>query len=290
MIIKNVSTRVVRLEDFPDEKPLLPGSTADLSKYSDAERFQSDQLQDLFQRRVLMCLGYAPTSKKFSGQRLHTTQLTQYKYDSEVQENTVFVPSKQSHGVSSPKLKRELPVPVTSPERYNNDALDQYKYELEYEQDEEIPAFEERDFEGAQSHSFVQVQNEDRVLTLTVDEDTGATFAEDLQPGQIPTEYATDPSVFVDKSSYTMEEAQDAEKQKEILQERLHKRIVARVKKKCLYPRADGKPCQRNIVPGFDRCFRHFTEAQKVEYYEGKVKKEAEKAKKAKKANKEEDS
>lgn len=285
MIIKNISTRVVRLEDFPDEKPLLPGATVDLSKYSDAERFQSDQLQDLFQRRILMCLGYAPTSKQFSGKRLQATQLTRYRYDTEVEENTVFVPAKQQQGVSAPKMKRELPVPITSPERYNNDALDQYKYELEYEQDEEIPAFEERDFEEAQAHSFVQVQNEDRVLTLTVDEETGATFVDDLQPGQIPTEFATDPSVFVDKSSYTLEETQDTEKQKEILQERLHKRIVARVKKKCLYPRTDGKPCQRNVVPGFDRCFRHFSDAQKTKYYEEKAKKEAEKAKKKKQAD-----
>lgn len=281
MIIKNVSTRVVRLEDFPDEKPLLPGQTVDLSKYSDGERAQSDQLQDLFTRRQLICLGYAPTSKSLQGSFLQKTSLTRYQYD-EPEENTVFVPTKKMQPINQPSMKREVPQAITAPERYNADALDQYRYELENEQDEDIPAFEEREFDQQQMHSFVQVQSEDQVVTLSIDEDTGATFVDNLQPGQIPTDFATDPSVFVDKTTYTFAESEDLEKQKEILQERLHKRIEARVKKKCLFPRTDGKPCQRNIIPGFDRCFRHLSDEQKALYYEKKAEKEAKKAKKAK--------
>lgn len=274
MIIKNVSTRVIRLEDFPEEKPLLPGATVDLSKYTPAERAQSDQLEDLFTRGELLCLGFAPTSKKLKATNLQQTQLTRYGYK-DPNLNSTLIPSKNMvPELNKYAVKREVPQATTAPERYNEDALDQYRYEMEYEQGDDIPAFDEKEFESQQMHSFVQVQNEDKVLTLSIDEETGATFATDLEPGLILTEFATDPGVFVDKQTYSIEEVEDKEKQIENLKERLRKKIVKRVKKKCLYPRTDGKPCQRSTLSGFDRCLKHLSDEDKEKYYAKKIKKE----------------
>lgn len=273
MIVKNISTRILRLEDFPDEKPLLPGQQADLSKYSEAERMQSDQLQNFFTKRELVCLGYARTSPKLQGKSLQKTPLTKYHYQ-ELENNTILVPSKTMQPINNYAVTRQISTAVTTPERYNSDALEQYKYELEHDE-ESIPAFEEKDFEGSRMHSFVQVQSEDQVLTLSIDENTGATFSEEFfQPGQIPTEYATDPNVFIDKAIYSQEEMENPERQKEILHERLHKRIENKIKKLCLFPRTDGKPCKRSILPGFNRCFGHLSKEDKQKFYEQKAKRE----------------
>lgn len=258
----------MRLVDFPDEKPILPGQEVDLSKYSAAERAQSEQLEDLFTRRKLVCLGRAPTSKKLTGSSLKRTALTKYEYDNPGL-NSTLIPSKEKmKPVNNASLKRELPKATTAPERYNSNALDQYKYELEYEQDEEIPAFEEKQYEEKQLHSFIQVQNEDQVLTLTIDEETGATFADELEPGVIPTEFATDANVFIDKHTYTPSEMENPEKRKQFLKEKLHSRIENKIKRTCLFPRADGKPCQRRVIAGFDRCYKHLSKEDKAKYYE----------------------
>lgn len=275
MIIKNVSTRVVRLEDFPDEKPLLPGGTIDLSKYTPAERAQSDQLQDLFTRRVLINLGFAPTSKKLSGVSLQKTSLSKYTYEDPSLNSTLVPATQMKPEIEGGLNRRDIPKATTAPERYNKDALDQYKYELANEQ-ETVPEFVEKEFTQKKMHSFVQVQNEEQVLTLAIDEETGTTFAE-LSPGQVPTAFPKDGNIFIDKHVYTEEEVENQEKQREIVKERLLKTIEARVQGKCLFPRSDGKPCQRPIYHGFDRCYRHLKPEDQAKIRAKKEVKEVEK-------------
>jgi hypothetical protein len=261
LIIKNISTRVVRLEDFPDEKPLLPGQTLDLSRYTPAQRAQSEQLEELFTRRILTNLGYAPTSKKLSGSRIQRTPLGKYSYQEPDLNSTLVPSSKMMPDTSEVPLRKELPKATTAPERYNKEALDQYKYELANEQ-EKVPEFIEKQFETQKMHSFVQVQNEDHLVTLSIDEETGTVFSE-LPPGQIPTSFPKDDGVFADKATYTMEEMEDSNLQKQILKDRLTKVIQTRVSSQCLFPRTDGKPCRRQVYHGYDRCFFHLKEEDK---------------------------
>lgn len=269
MIIKNISPRVVRLTDFPDEKPILPGQQVDLSKYTAAERAQSDELQGFFQRGYLICLGYAPTSKTLPSNQIKKDSLTKYKIEEdEIDLNETLVPAPKMQPINNAPVRRDrLPHPTTAPERYNADALDQYRYEIEYQEDGQIPAFQEKTFETKRSHSFVQVQNEDEVYTMSLDEETGTVFQEG-KPGVIPTDFAADESVFLDKRIYTIEETEKANYQKEKIKQNLKKVIEQRVKHKCLFPRADGKPCQRPTVPGFERCYFHLSKEDKAKYIE----------------------
>lgn len=270
MIIKNVSSRPLRLYDFPDI-PLIPtGGTADLSKYSVAERDRSDELRDFFERGLVICLGFAPTVanlkvnsllSKATSTKVTAAPFSRYKVDNQPALNTTLVP-KQQVPLETGKIESrrgERPKSSIVPNRYDPQALEQYKKQVT------DPTFDfiEKEAPETSHQSFVQVQNEDQVYTLTLDEKTGTTYVQS-PPGTIPTN-GPHTSVFVDKNIYSAEEddIQAIQEKKAKTLENLKRDISTNVKKICMHPMPSGRPCVLEVIPGYNHCFNHFSKDEK---------------------------
>jgi len=279
MLVKNVSNRIIRFEDFPLERPLLPGGVVDLSKYSPAQREGSRDLKDAFDKGELVCMGYATSSLNLKGKTITKTSLNpMQKYEIKPEEfsvNKPIIPKKQLQpAVNASSLSRRdhIQKNPTVPERYNTEAL--AKYKIGQNDPDQMPEFTEKDFKAPTSHSFVQLQDEDQVITVSIDETTNTTYASDLQPGVISTKHLRDPSVFIDDTPYTEESMEDpaklnaANRQREILKAKLEKKIIALVEGKCLSPKQNGRPCDRPVLKGYGACFEHLSRSDKAKYIE----------------------
>jgi hypothetical protein len=275
VIIKNISARALSFdENFPTERPLLPGDTVDLSKYPRALVEQNQTIKQWFDKGLALCLGRARTTSKLRANPT-SQKLGKYQFKSEdFNQGTIVVPKKvyKPEIISSTDRRTYIAKIPTTPERYNTEALNQYAVDSEQARvTGQVPEFAEKTFETPKTGSFTQIQNEDEILTVQLDEETGVSYVSPL-PGQIPSKHTKDPSVFVDQHVYKTENDKDFDPSKisPELQAKLDKRMIQIVEKKCLSPKHDGKPCNATVLTGYNTCWKHLTSQDRERYLKTK--------------------
>ncbi len=268
MLIKNVCSRVVKLEDFPLERPIAPGGVVDLSLYPIADREKSVHLKNLFTKGDLICLGYAPINPQVKAAMGVKTSLAKHAVVPEtLYQSDVIVPARTMKPViNAGRNKNELmPKIQSTPSRYNKEALTKFREETERAAEGIIPQFQEKAFTNEQkSTSFTQIQSDDEILTISLDEATGTTYVQDA-PGFIKKDFSKDPSVFVD--NHIPKEDPEFEtrrgQHRAALKEKLEKKIIELVEAKCLSPKVDGTPCSLPVLKGCNACWQHLSNDEK---------------------------
>lgn len=219
-----------------------------------------------------MCLGYAPIDSKVKSSMVQKTSLSKYQVAPEVlSQDDVIIPSRRLQPlVNTDRNKgQHIPKIPTTPERYNTDALDKYRVESEQANDGNPPPFDEKQFDPEEQrlHSFIQLQRDDEISTISLDEATGTMYVQDMvNPAK--KDYTEDPTVFVDRAIYSgdLEKDKARLKAKEELRKKIDEKIVQLVEAKCLAPKVDGKPCHRQVLEGFNTCFSHLSATDRKKF------------------------
>lgn len=261
MRIKNISAATIKFPEF--DLVLRPGDEADLSKFDPMTIGNHPTLTNYFQKGILINLGFAKTTG--TKQRLNSARARIEKLN--LNDNFV-VKEKDPSFEKEKKVKKTERKEVLKKPSIKQE-LERYKHE--FLQNKDPANFNPDDLEKPKPRVKVQ-----KTLSNMMIGTNGTWQLEDqLAPGVIFSKELVGETTFL--AIEHQKEPKKSIKDNEILIDLQNQtlsldfdKIKHSINSMCSSFQANGKPCGRKKVNGFETCTHHMTDEEKIAYQQAK--------------------